>query len=117
MAAYARSMKRTNDKSAGKDRRELLDLISIGPAMILDFESLGIRSVAVLSRQDPQRLFEKLCRLTGERQDVCVLDVFSAAVAQARNPRLPVEQCRWWYWGRKRRAQEKRRRGRKRNAV
>ena len=26
----------------------------------------------------------------------------SAAVAQARDPQLPVEQCQWWYWSRKR---------------
>ena len=30
------------------------------------------------------------------------IDVFRAAVAQARNPRLPAEQCQWWYWSRKR---------------
>jgi len=33
-----------------------------------------------------------------------VLDVFRAAVAQARDPRLPAEQCQWWYWSRKRKA-------------
>jgi hypothetical protein len=25
-------------------------------------------------------------------------------VAQAKNPRLPLEQCQWWYWSRKRKA-------------
>lgn len=43
---------------------------------------------------------------TGERQDLCCLDVFRAAVAQARNPRLPAEQCQWWYWSRKRKAED-----------
>jgi len=27
-----------------------------------------------------------------------------AAVAQARDPFLPAEQCRWWYWSRQRKA-------------
>lgn len=111
MAGYARPMKRADIKPRGKDRRALLDLISIGPATVRVFESLGIHSVGVLARRNPERLFEKLCHLIGERENVCVLDAFSAAVAQARNPRLPAEQCQWWYWSRKRLAREKRRQG------
>jgi pathogenicity locus Cdd1 protein len=86
---------------AGRARR-LGDLISIGPAMLRDFELLGIRSVAQLARQNPQRMYEKLGRVAGQHQDICVQDVFWAAVAQAKNPRLPAEQCEWWYWSRKR---------------
>jgi len=82
--------------------RELRDLISVGPAMIRDFELLGIRSVAELAKQEPMRMYRKLERALGERQDPCVLDVFCAAVAQARDPRLPVEQSQWWWWSRKR---------------
>jgi hypothetical protein len=85
--------------------RRLEDLVSIGPAMLRDFEILGIRSVEQLARQQPESLYEKLCRVTGKSQDICCLDVFSAAVAQARNPRLPAEQRQWWYWSRKRKAQ------------
>jgi len=86
--------------------RRLEDLVSIGPAMLRDFELLGIRSVAQLARQKPESLYEKLCQVTGKSQDICVLDTFSAAVAQARNPRLPAEQRPWWYWSRKRKARE-----------
>ncbi len=82
--------------------RQLGDLISIGPAMLRDFELLGIRSVAQLARKNPERLYERLGRVAGQHQDICVLDVFCAAVAQTRNPRLPAEQCEWWYWSRKR---------------
>ncbi len=91
-----------------KPVRRLADLISIGPAMLRDFELLGIRSVAQLARQDPSRLYRKLERLTGQHQDICVLDVFQAAAAQARNPRLPAEKCQWWYWSRKRKARDAR---------
>ncbi|MGC2285471.1 MAG: helix-hairpin-helix domain-containing protein [Candidatus Acidiferrum sp.] len=82
--------------------RKLGDLISIGPAMLRDFELLGIRSVAQLARQDPQQMYKKMERATGRRQDPCVLDTFCAAVAQARNPRLPAEKCQWWWWSRTR---------------
>lgn len=86
------------------DERQIRDLISVGPAMCRDFELLGIRTVAKLAEQDPQKLYDRLCRKTGQRQDPCVLDVFSAAVAQARNPKLPAEQCQWWWWSRVRKA-------------
>jgi hypothetical protein len=85
-----------------KTTRELADLLSIGPAMLRDFELLGIRSVAQLARQNPRRLYEKLVRVARQHQDICVLDVFCAAVAQARNPRLAAEQCQWWFWSKKR---------------
>jgi nucleotidyltransferase/DNA polymerase involved in DNA repair len=88
------------------NERSLKDLVSIGPAMLRDFERLGIRSVAQLARQKPESLYEKLCQATGKSQDICVLDTFSAAVAQARNPQLPAEQCQWWYWSRKRKARD-----------
>jgi len=84
--------------------RRLAELISVGPAMLRDFEMLGIRSVSQLAKQEPERMYERLNRKTGQRQDPCVLDTFCAAVAQARNPRLPAEKCQWWYWSRKRKS-------------
>ena len=91
----------------GGTARQLGDLVSIGPAMLRDFEQLGIRNVAQLARQSPQRMYDRLSHVTGRRQDPCVLDTFCAAVAQARNPRLSVEKCQWWYWSRKRKAGKK----------
>jgi nucleotidyltransferase/DNA polymerase involved in DNA repair len=89
--------------------RRLEDLVSIGPAMLRDFDLLGIRSVAQLARQNPDKLYERLCAKMGQPVDICCLDVFSAAVAQARHPRLPSEQRNWWYWSRQRKARDARR--------
>lgn len=86
--------------------RRLEDLVSVGPAMIRDFEMLGVRTVAQLARRNPEKLYEQLCAVTGQAQDICCLDVFRAAVAQARNPRLALEQCQWWYWSRQRKARD-----------
>ena len=88
-----------------KPERDLRDLVSVGPAIARDLAVLGIHSVKQLSRRNPEKLYEKLCELTGQAQDVCCLDVFRAAVEQARNPSLPIEQCQWWYWSRRRKAQ------------
>ena len=85
------------------NERSLMDLVSIGPAMLRDLRVIGIGNVEQLARQNPQHMYAKLCRLKGP-QDICCLDVFTAAVAQARNPDLPIEQRQWWYWSKKRKS-------------
>lgn len=91
--------------------RELQDLVSVGPAIAKDFELLGIRNVGQLARQDPKNLYDRLQRKVGRSVDICVLDTFCAAVAQARNPKLPAEQCQWWWWSTKRKQSENRLKG------
>jgi nucleotidyltransferase/DNA polymerase involved in DNA repair len=101
------SSKRHSTSPVRGDSRELRDLVSIGPAMLRDFERIGVRSVAQLARAKPETLYEKLCEVTGRTHDICCLDVFSAAVAQARNPKLPAAQRQWWYWSRVRKKNDK----------
>jgi hypothetical protein len=88
------------------DARQLKDLVAVGPAMLEDFELLGVRTVAQLRRRSPERMYRELCRIRKQTIDACCLDVFVAAVAQAKDPELPIEQRQWWYWSRvrKRRA-------------
>ena len=93
------------------DSRKLSDLISVGPAMLRDLQILGVRTVSQLARRNPERLYESLCRLAPEYQDICCLDVFRAAVAQTQDPQLPAEQCQWWYWSRSRNRLEKKAQG------
>jgi hypothetical protein len=87
----------------GKERK-LKDLISVGPATRRQFALSDIHTVAELAQRDPETLYRKFCHRTRKRQDICVLDVYRAAVAQAQNPGLPIEQCVWWYWSRLRKA-------------
>jgi predicted RecB family nuclease len=88
------------------EEQQLSDLVSIGPAMLRDFELLGVRTVAQLARRNPEKMYAKLCQVTGQTQDICCLDVFRAAVAQAKTPNLPIEQRLWWHWSRKRKASD-----------
>jgi predicted RecB family nuclease len=99
-------------KRSTKTERQLIGLISVGPSIRDNFAKLGITEVRQLAKANPNQLYDRLCRLTGERQDPCVLDVFTAAVAQAKNPRLPAAQCQWWYWSRVRKAGEQKQRRR-----
>jgi nucleotidyltransferase/DNA polymerase involved in DNA repair len=87
------------------DERQLKDLAGVGPAAIADLRILGIHSVAELALQDGKELYARLCQRTGQQHDICCLDVFRCAVAQARDPELPIERRNWWYWSRLRKAQ------------
>jgi len=84
--------------------RQLKHLRGIGKAMLDDFQLLGISSVAQLKAREAQELYDRMCELTGTRQDPCVLDTFRCAIEQARNPNLPEEQKDWWYWSRVRKS-------------
>ena len=86
------------------DTRRLGDLVSIGKAMLRDFERLGVSSVEQLALEDPDELYERISTLDGKLHDPCVLDTYRAAVAQARDPELPEEQRNWWWWSRQRKA-------------
>ncbi len=90
-----------------EENRKLKDLTSVGPAMLADFELLGISTVAELRRRSPQRMYDELCRLKRQRLDPCCLDVFVAAVAQAKDPNLPVEQRQWWFYSKQRKKKER----------
>ena len=89
------------------DDRKLKELRSVGPATVEDFQKLGIRSVAQLKSKNAQKLYDRLCKIAGQRMDPCVLDVYECAIAQAKDPDLPAEQRDWWYWS-KLRKQRKR---------
>ncbi len=79
-------------------------MAGIGPSIESNLRDMGITTVEELALQDGEELYQKLCRLTRCRQDPCVLDTFRCAVAQARDPALPVEQRNWWWWSRQRKA-------------
>lgn len=70
----------------------LTDLPNIGPAMARDLTLLGITTPKQLRDQDPLVLYRKLCAMTGQHHDPCVLDVFMSIVAFMRGqPAQP-----WW---------------------
>ena len=73
---------------------ELRQLPNIGPAMIGDFQALGITRPAQLVGKDPYVLYQRLCEITGARHDPCVLDTFISAVRFMEGaPPHP-----WWHY-------------------
>lgn len=77
---------------------ELQSIPGIGPSLARDLRALGVRRVADLARRDPERLYQRLNRLTGSRHDPCVLYAFRCAVYFARTPRPRPALLRWWNW-------------------
>lgn len=86
---------------------QLADLSGIGPRMLEDFRKLKVHSTEQLADEDPRELYARLCLINPAHEHICVLDVLTCAVAQARNPKLAAEQRNWWYWSRKRKAAER----------
>lgn len=56
--------------------QKLTDLPNIGPACATDLGLLGIKEPAQLRGKDPYEMYEQLCKLTAQRHDPCVIDVF-----------------------------------------
>ena len=77
---------------------DLESLPAIGPSLARDLRALGIRRAADLRRRDPERLYARLNRLRGARQDPCVLYAFRCAAYAARTPRPKAELLKWWHW-------------------
>jgi len=84
--------------STRRQRDELQRLPGVGPSIAADLRLLGVRSVADLARRDPERMYDRLCRLTRTRQDPCVLYVFRCAVYAARSRSPRPELLLWWAW-------------------
>ena len=75
-------------------------LPNVGAATAGDFRQLGFASPQQLIGQDPYALFDRLCAITGQRQDPCVIDVFIAVTrfmgGEAKAP--------WWHYTTERKA-------------
>lgn len=79
-------------------RDELQQLPGVGQSIAADLRRLGVKSVRGLARRDPERLYRRLCEVTGVRQDPCVLYTFRCAVYAARTEKPDPELLKWWKW-------------------
>ena len=78
----------------------LEQLPNIGPSLAADLRSIGIRAPQDLRGKDAFVLYQRLCAVTGQRQDPCVLDTFMAATDFMRGaPAAP-----WWHYTAQRKA-------------
>jgi len=86
-------------KASGRQEiARLEDIPNIGRAIAADLRQLGIQLPADLVGRDPYAMYEGFCKLTGQRQDPCLLDTFIAAVRYMQGePKKP-----WWKYTKER---------------
>ena len=56
------------------------DIPNVGPTMARDFNLLGLNKPTDLINKNPLTLYNKMCKITGVRQDPCVLDTYIAVI-------------------------------------
>lgn len=76
------------------NKSPLLSLRNVGPATLKDLELLGITTVESLAHADPDELYQRLQKITKQRHDPCVWDVFAAIIHEARTG----EKTDWYEW-------------------
>ena len=68
-------------KNPNRDKiSHLEDLPNIGKAMSRDLHLVGIQHPKDLISKDAYKLYDELCRVTGNKHDPCVIDVFLSVV-------------------------------------
>jgi len=77
-----------------KPSHELLTLMNVGPATFCDLEILNISTIRELASADADELYYRIQKVTGQKHDPCVWDVFSAIIHEAKTG----EKKPWWKW-------------------
>lgn len=78
--------------------KELRRLPGVGPSIVRDLLALNIRKPADLVGKDPERLYARFNRLSGRKNDPCLLYVFRCAVYAASVPKPAPRLLKWWNW-------------------
>jgi hypothetical protein len=78
--------------------KELQVIPGVGPSIAQDLIDLGIQRVDELRDRDPQKMYDELCAMRGERLDRCMLYVFRCAVYFASRSEHEPERLKWWNW-------------------
>ena len=81
--------------------QQLEQLPNIGPSIAADLRLIGVLHPQELASKDALQLYQTLCRVTGQRQDPCVLDTFMAATDFMRGAAAKP----WWDYTAQRKAQ------------
>ena len=78
--------------------KELQTIPGVGKTIAEDFWNLGLRQVADLKRQNPEKLYDRLCKLQGTQGDRCMLYVMRCAVYFAATKTPKPDLLKWWNW-------------------
>ena len=83
-------------KLRGEDNLQTIP--GVGKNIARDLAEIGMRSVSCLKGEDPQKLYDKMCRKQGVKIDRCMLYVMRCAVYYASNKNHKPGLLNWWAW-------------------
>ena len=78
--------------------KELQKIPGIGPSIARDLLALNIRRPADLVGKDPEKLYARFNRLSGRKNDPCLLYAFRCAVYAASSRKPAPRLLKWWNW-------------------
>ncbi|MCL5991054.1 MAG: helix-hairpin-helix domain-containing protein [Bacteroidetes bacterium] len=78
--------------------KELQLIPGVGKSIAQDLWDLDYRSVSELKNENPEKMYEKFCKIKGQHIDRCLLYVFRCAVYFASNKIHDPELLKWWNW-------------------
>ncbi|MBI4894243.1 MAG: helix-hairpin-helix domain-containing protein [Candidatus Aenigmarchaeota archaeon] len=78
--------------------KDLRAIPGVGKEISEDLLDLGYSSVSDLKGEDPEDMYDRLCRLRGMHIDRCMLYIFRCAVYFASNKSHDAEKLKWWNW-------------------
>ena len=80
--------------------KRLQTIPGVGKAISRDLWEMGYRDIAEMRGQDPEAMYEHLCKLQGVQVDRCMLYVFRLCVYYAETPEAQrePERLKWWNW-------------------
>ncbi len=81
-----------------EQKSDLRKIPGIGANIEQDLLNIGITCIADLKGQNPEELYRRDCEFKGQKEDLCQLYVFRAAVYYADNKVTEQEKLKWWYW-------------------
>jgi hypothetical protein len=74
------------------DINDLNKIPNVGSATIKYLSMLGINKPVELIGKNPYSMFEELCKITGKRFDLCLIDVIISAVKYMEG----APPKKWW---------------------
>jgi DNA-3-methyladenine glycosylase I len=90
--------RRTTRRSREEILKELQQAPAVGPSIARSLYRLGIRSFDDLRVADPEKMYERDCRLEGGHVDRCVLYTYRCVVYFSRTSRPDPQLLLWWNW-------------------
>ena len=85
-------------KTTKSQERGLEGIPGVGKSIAQDLRDIGIDRPSCLKGENPEKLYDKLCKLRGQHIDRCMLYVFRCAVYFVNTEKHDPKKLNWWYW-------------------